>query len=383
MKRFAVLMLGFGLFLVALTAMSRRDDGSVTVSGNGNILYYNAPAAVQIDPGVLAIGYLTRQGGVRVQIRRENRDPDDVLVHDFASDIDTRSGPAADDHAAPAIHFSASEGVLRLAASYHSTDLFLYEAREPFTSWRLVHRQPGRLSYPRFLSDGDGAPLLVFREITQTASGIFHGNLNVASWNPFTMRTVKTGSATEFSRDVIYAGIPFVAAGKAFFGYTHFYGTDAFKGAYVGILEIATGNWRDIPILRDHDSASLMPSGIWSDGARVRVGVSVSTGFSAKQDEVVVVEVDLATAGETSIHRSGPLPVFYYNNVADFAADGSFLISRPGFLHPQHVRGGAGHLYVTSNAPTYDIRNFDTSLHLVHPGRSPTWRARLSRILSP
>lgn len=109
----------------------------------GTLLYYNAPAAIQIGD-TTAIGLIDNTGAIRVIKIEGSGAQTSIMVHQY---------DRPDDHGAPAI-WAEGDKIL-LSTAWHSSDLFLYEI-DGDGSVALLCSWQGKFSYPRFVErDGN------------------------------------------------------------------------------------------------------------------------------------------------------------------------------------------------------------------------------------
>jgi hypothetical protein len=356
---FLVCLLCAGIVLL----IASRIDRNTLIASDANIIFYNSPAAVRTSPcGPIIIGYLTRAGLVRVQVRDGEKVTSDTVVHSFASNI-MPIGRTADDHAAPALHVDTAEGVMYVAVAYHGTDLLVFKSPIETPRWTSHSVVAGHFAYPRFISGPNGT-IIAIREIIwkdRRASG------NLVSIDLATsQKTIFRAARGQGQRkEIVYATIPYVHDGTAYFAFT-LRNEQTNLGLFVGMLDIASLTWTERSLLRDENLQSPVPSAIWSDGSRIRIGLSEQTR-PGKNDTIRIIELT-PSSPEREIYRTYR-PVMYYQNVVAFHPSGTWLISNGGLLnYPQYLQNDpSSYVSVASNSGSYSIRDFNTRLMLKTP----------------
>jgi BNR repeat-containing family member len=361
------LIIGGSFVGLALAIVWFATERHIVIADNGNIIFYNSPAAITLKDQSVAIGYLTNSGAVRVQMMRNGSRDKLYTVHDYAKEVKPVRGSTADDHAAPALFSDTGGEYLYLATAFHNSDLYVY--RKPFNSdaWALYRKITGRFTYPRFV-ETPGGPGFFIRELVKSESTKLLRHLIYFDLASMVPRMIRPASALpDQKRETVYASVPYVHDHKAYFALTLHHGEDRYDGVSVGVSDLTSWSWQEFKITTPFKYASTRPTGIWSDGKTVKVAVSDAKGVNPSVDDMVVLQVDLGSRGEQVLARTADIKTMFYSNSATFNAQGIALASGPNFQYPQYVVGRAAHIYVRNNHQSYSIREFDTSLVLVLP----------------
>jgi BNR repeat-containing family member len=355
------------LCLIAVAIPFLARERHFVISDNGNIIFYNSPAAVTLGDQSVAIGYLTNTGEVRVQTIKNGSNVQLDVVHDYAQEVKPVQGKTTDDHAAPALYFDARTGSIYLATAFHNSDLYIYKRISAKKPWELYRKIAGKFTYPRFVETPNGAGFFI-RELVRSESNERLGNLIFFDLKDLAPRLIRKAIVPpDKKRATVYASVPYVYGGKAYFVFTMHYGEDQYVGVHIGISDLSNWSWEEFDISTPFSRVSTRPTGIWSDGESVKIGVSNAGAINPSADDLIVLQVELKTRTEKELTHVKNIETMFYSNSATFNAAGEVLISGPDYQYPQYVTGSLGTLFVRNNRKNYSIRDFDTSLVLALP----------------
>lgn len=384
------------LAFAGLLACEKTPDTPVKLTGNGNVLFYNSPAATPLKED-LFIGYLTREG--RAEAVRYNPKTGalsaPLLIHDYTDRV-AKSKAFADDHAAPALLYNAQSDTLWAATAYHTSAVHIYKydaGRQEFDLHKTVE---GKFTYPRLINHGANIHILLRDRPAQARRGDL---IALSSADDFLNKTRLIQAQTN---EVIYASRPYVSGAVLAVTYSTLKYTDRqLHGWGVSVFDMDDNFAPTHRDLADHlpaDIVSNRPTAITRTAKGWHVATTITqtkhrqmlNAYNRPSRNVVKVLrlADLDNSAAQQIH-SAEVDAGYYPTSVDFTAQGEAVYFSDGpnpasnaiaehclidapMRYPNAIEGGL--IFAAQNTPDYSIRDFNMSLYFC-PSQHPKIKA--------